>query len=230
MKAYIHKIATSDDTGCDLKTIVPDALMRRRMSRIVRDGVTAAAVCAGESPLDAIITATGYGCLADSEKFLSTWLGSDEELLSPTPFIQSTFNTVGATVALLRQCRGYNMTYAHGADSFPTALLDAMMLLDENQARYLLVGAVEEVTPTFCALLARMRVEPLPTQGGALFFLLSAEAEGASAEVRLDSVGTSAQSLYSDPLAPARTLHAALSGRCDGAVTVGNLNLSVRCL
>lgn len=230
MNAYIHKIASSDALDCDLKTIVPDPLMRRRMSRIVRDGVMAAAVCAGERQLDAIITATAYGCLTDSEKFLQILLASDEEQLSPTPFMQSTFNTVGATIALLRQCHCYNTTYAHGGGSFPAALLDAMMLIEEQEVQYVLVGAIEEVTPTLRTLLARMRVEQIPTQGGALFFLLSAEAGGACAEICIDSIGTTSQRGYSDPLAPARALYNAISNRHSGALAIENLNLEVRCI
>lgn len=230
MKAYIHKIAASDALDCDLKTIVPDALMRRRMSGIVRDGVMTAVVCAGEHPLDAIITATAYGCLTDSEKFLRTWLESDEQLLSPTPFIQSTFNTVGATIALLRQSHCYNTTYAHGADSFASALLDALMLIEQGEVQHILVGAVEELTPTLCAVLHRMRVESLPEQGGALFFLISNTTEGALAEICLDNLGILAQSPYSDPLAPARALYNAVVDKYSGKLAIGNLNLNVRCI
>ncbi|MEG1983123.1 MAG: beta-ketoacyl synthase chain length factor [Alistipes sp.] len=229
MKAYIHKISASDGIDCDLKAIVPDAMMRRRMSRIVRDGVIAATVCAGECQLDAIITATAYGCLADSEKFLRTLLDSNEELLSPTPFIQSTFNTIGATIALLRQDHCYNITYAHGSASFSTALLDAMMLIEEHEALHVLVGAIEELTPTLRILLERMRVDLIPPQGGALFFLLSAEEAGACAEVWVDSINTSMQRSYSDPLASAWNLYNAIDNHHCGALTIGNLNLEVRC-
>lgn len=230
MKAYIHKITASDALDCDLKAIVRNPLMRRRMSRIVRDGVMAAALCAEGYRVDAIITATAYGCLADSEKFLRTWLESDEELLSPTPFIQSTFNTVGATIALLGRNHCYNTTYAHGDDSFASALLDALMLISEGEAQHILVGAVEELTPTLCTLLRRMRVEPLPEQGGALFFLISKTAEEARAEICLESVGTTAQDRYRDPLAPARALYNAIINKHSGTLAIGNLNLSVRCI
>ena len=138
MKAYIHRTAASENSGCDLKAIVPDPLMRRRLSRIVRDGVTAAAVCAEGHEVDAVITATAYGCLADSEKFLRVVIDNDEQLLPPSAFIQSTFNTVGATVALLLQRHCYNMTYAHGTDGFGTAILDALMLIDGQEARQVL--------------------------------------------------------------------------------------------
>ncbi|WP_295938486.1 beta-ketoacyl synthase chain length factor [uncultured Alistipes sp.] len=230
MKAYIHMTAASEVLDCDLKNIVPDALMRRRMSRIVRDGVTAAMVCAENRPIDAIITASAYGCLADSEKFLHTLLESEEQLLSPTPFIQSTFNTVGATVALLQRNHGYNMTYAHGTGSFPAALLDAMMLIEEREVQYVLVGAIEEVTPTLRTLLQRMRVRQIPQQGGAIFFLLSSEEQGACAEIRIDSVHTSTQSGYSDPLAPARELYNAIDDHSSGTLKIGDINLNLQCI
>lgn len=230
MKAYIHRIAASEHSGCDLKAVVPDPLMRRRMSRIVRDGVTAAAVCAEGCTVDAIITATGYGCLADSEKFLRAVIDNDEQLLPPSAFIQSTFNTVGAAVALLQQRHCYNMTYAHGAEGFGAAVLDALMLIEGLEARHVLVGAVEEVTPTLRTLLGRMRVRNLPEQGGAFFFLLSAEEKGACAQIRVDTAGGAAQSGYSDPLEPARRLYRLVAEGQNGAADLGNLQLEVRCL
>lgn len=51
--------------------------------------------------VDAIITATGLGCLADTEKFMNALMDNREQMLNPTAFIQSTFNTVGAQLALL---------------------------------------------------------------------------------------------------------------------------------
>lgn len=50
--------------------------------------------------VDAIITGTGLGCIEDSEKFLKSILDNKEEFLTPTSFIQSTHNTVGAQIAL----------------------------------------------------------------------------------------------------------------------------------
>ena len=79
------------------------------------------------APIDAIITATGLGCIADSEKFLDGLIAGDETMLNPTPFIQSTFNTVGAQIALLRGLHCYNTTYAHRWTSFENALTDAAL-------------------------------------------------------------------------------------------------------
>src|ERR1700742_3064475 len=78
----------------DYKNIL-DAKLMRRMSQVVRTGVAAAVAClkeAGKEYVDAIITGTAYGCMEDSEKFLKTIVEQDEQMLSPTSFIQSTHN------------------------------------------------------------------------------------------------------------------------------------------
>src|SRR5688572_30199929 len=83
----------------------------RRMSRIIKMGVASAAMAlqeAGISRPDGIITATGYGCLDDTAVFLNKMTELNEQALNPTPFIQSTHNTVGSQIALLLQCQGYN--------------------------------------------------------------------------------------------------------------------------
>jgi 3-oxoacyl-(acyl-carrier-protein) synthase len=69
-----------------------------------------------------------------------------EEMLTPTAFIQSTHNTIGAQIALLLKCNGYNNTFVHRGFSFESALLDAMMLLEEKTAENVLVGGIDEIT------------------------------------------------------------------------------------
>ncbi|MDR1156549.1 MAG: beta-ketoacyl synthase chain length factor [Bacteroidales bacterium] len=140
----------------DYKTCIADATLRRRMSRIVKMGVAAALRCvdlAGAQP-DAIITATGLGCLSDTEKFLDTLI-SNERQLNPTPFIQSTFNTVGAQIALMLGNHGYNNTYVHRGFSFESALLDAMMQVNEGAAR-VLAGCFDETTDTGFEIMQRL--------------------------------------------------------------------------
>ena len=112
----------------DYKDIITNATLRRRMSRIVKMGVACGLECMGElSPekIQGIITATGLGCLTDTEKFLNNLLDNEERMLNPTPFIQSTFNTIGAQIALIHQIHAYNMTYVHRGLSFESALLDS---------------------------------------------------------------------------------------------------------
>jgi 3-oxoacyl-(acyl-carrier-protein) synthase len=119
----------------------------RRMAKGVKNGIVASALAmkdANVENVDAIITGTGLGCIEDSEKFLKSILDNNEEFLTPTSFIQSTHNTVGAQIALLQQCKGYNFTYVNGAVSFESALIDAKMQIEEDEANSILVGGVDE--------------------------------------------------------------------------------------
>ncbi|RNC65213.1 beta-ketoacyl synthase chain length factor [Proteiniphilum sp. X52] len=162
----------------DYKEWIKEAGSRRRMSRIVKMGVTAGLQCLQNMAVkpEAIITATGLGCLADTEKFLQSIGSLNEELLSPTPFIQSTFNTIGAQIALLSDNKAYNSTYVHRAFSFESALLDGMMQLQTGNADSVLVGAVEELTPTVFYILERMGAwRKFPAGEGTSFFLLGNE-------------------------------------------------------
>ncbi|HMH23378.1 MAG TPA: beta-ketoacyl synthase N-terminal-like domain-containing protein [Puia sp.] len=151
-------------TGIRLKSIEPDyknyidARLLRRMSRIVRMGVTAAREClrqVEEKEPGAIITGTAYGCLEDTEIFLTEMIGQKEEIVAPGAFIQSTHNTIGAQIALILQCTAYNNTFVHRGFSFESALLDAMMLLQEGEAASALVGGVDEITDITHRLLTR---------------------------------------------------------------------------
>jgi len=119
----------------------------RRMAKGVKNGIVASALAmkdASVENIDAIITGTGLGCIEDSEKFLKSILDNKEEFLTPTSFIQSTHNTVGAQIALSLQCKGYNFTYVNGAVSFESALIDAKMQIEEEEANSILVGGVDE--------------------------------------------------------------------------------------
>lgn len=171
-------------TEPDYKQWIPNATLRRRMSRVVRMGVATGLQCLIEkedTPVGAILTATGLGCLADTEKFMDTLLDADERLLAPTAFIQSTFNTIGAQIALLTGNHSYNNTYVHRSFSLESALLDAALLLQEGEAEAVLVGAIDEMTPALHILLGRMGCWKQATPGeGAAFFLLSGHPEADS--------------------------------------------------
>jgi 3-oxoacyl-(acyl-carrier-protein) synthase len=129
------------------------------MSRIVKMGVCAAIKCLHEASVenpDAIITGTGLGCIEDTEKFLTSLYTNKEKLLNPTPFIQSTHNTVAAAIALILKCNGYNNTYVHRGFSFESALLDGMMLLHEGAADHILVGGLDELTNNSFTIMNRL--------------------------------------------------------------------------
>jgi len=52
-------------------------------------------------------------------------------------------------------CHGYNNTFVHRGFSFESALLDAMMLLLDGEARNVLVGSVDEITGISHSVLSR---------------------------------------------------------------------------
>jgi len=157
----------------------------RRMSRAVKMGVACALENLKQNQTeqpDAILTATGLGCVADTVKFLDQMTENKETLLNPTAFIQSTHNTVSGQIALLLQCKSYNLTFTQNQFSFETALLEGMMLLEENAQQKILVGGVDELTPESHQLLKSVRCATDGTSGkgyvageGAAFFTLSGE-------------------------------------------------------
>ena len=132
----------------DYKNYIKPALIRR-MSNGVKMGVVASAIALKEVPISepkSIITGSGMGCLKDSEIFLEKVINNKEQYLTPTSFIQSTHNTVGAQIALGLSCKSYNVTYVHNATSFESSLMDAMMTIDEG-IEPVLVGGVDEIGP-----------------------------------------------------------------------------------
>lgn len=164
----------------------------RRMSKIVRMGVVSAKVAIDDANLeqpDAIITGTGMGCQIDTEKFLNSMLENNETLLTPTSFIQSTHNTMGAQIALMLGNNNHNLTYVHRTFSFESALLDSLMMLNEKEASTILLGGIDEITEESWLIKTRIgyfKIDPLnnlklldDTQTGALagessaFFVLS---------------------------------------------------------
>jgi 3-oxoacyl-[acyl-carrier-protein] synthase II len=136
-----------------------DPKLIRRMSHIIKMGVAAAQECLNRGNIEmpgAIITGTAYGCLEDTASFLTRIIELHEELLPPTAFIQSTHNTVAAQIALMLKCHQYNNTFVHKGISFESALLDAIMLLKENEADNILVGGTDEITDASFTILSRL--------------------------------------------------------------------------
>lgn len=187
-------------TGNRLRCLEPDytsyidVKLIRRMSRIIKMGVAAALDClkeAGVKEPDAIVTGTAFGCLEDTGVFLKKMVEQKEALLTPTAFIQSTHNTIGAQIALLLQCHKYNNTFVHRGFSFESALLDAMLLIEEGLANNVLVGSIDEITDFSHSIISRfgrykkesasnLELFSQPSKGtiageGASFFLLSKE-------------------------------------------------------
>lgn len=155
----------------------------RRMATGVKMGVTAATKALENANLsrpDAIITGTGMGCIEDTEKFLNAIISNKEDFLTPTSFIQSTHNTIGAQIALGLHCKSYNNTFVHAALSFESALLDAQLLLQQEEAQHVLVGGVDELGKEIINYIRMMEdVDStgiqVPFGEGASFFVVSSE-------------------------------------------------------
>lgn len=140
------------------KELIP-AGMIRRMANGVKMGIFAGQQALNEALIeipDAIITGTGMGCLQDSEKFLRAIIENKEEFLTPTSFIQSTHNTVGSQIALRLGCKGYNFTYVNGGNSFENALLDAKLLIENDEENTVLVGGIDEISDYTLSLLKKI--------------------------------------------------------------------------
>lgn len=141
----------------DYKDLIPP-MQLRRMTKVVRIGIASAKSALKDAGLerpDIITTGTAYGCLADTELFLSKLLTQEESMLTPTAFIQSTHNTVSGQIALNVACHGHNFTYVHRGHSFETSLQESMMWLVENPELSILTGGVDELTPHSFEIISR---------------------------------------------------------------------------
>lgn len=130
----------------DFKTYIPPAQLRR-LSRMLRIGLTSSILCLKEAAItspDGIITATGYGFLDETEKFLREILDRQEKQLTPTFFMQGTYNALAGLVALSLKCTGYNNTYVSQGFAFEHALDDAVLHLKNNPDGNYVVGAYDE--------------------------------------------------------------------------------------
>ena len=130
----------------DFKAYI-NPIQMRRLSRMLRIGLSAAIICLRDSKVqmpDGIITATGYGFLDETAKFLKEVLEYGEKQLTPTYFMQSTSNALAGLVALTIKCMGYNNTYASKGYGFENAIADAMMQLNDNPAANFLIGSYDE--------------------------------------------------------------------------------------
>lgn len=181
----------------------------RRMSRLIKMGVACSMNAlqeAGVQTPDAVVTGTGFGCLQQTESFLTALIENDERFLNPAPFIHSTHNTISSQIALILNCTGYNSTYSHRFFSFESALLDSQLHLEEgNEIQTILVGGIDELTPTLFDITDRfgiIRKKSVPAADffnpsnsgivpgeGAVFFLVSGE-RSKSTYARISGIST----------------------------------------
>lgn len=142
----------------DYRTFINPAVARRMgliLKRAMATSLTALKDADIEMP-DAIITATGLGCIENTEKFLKALTEQGENCLQPTFFINSTHNTIGSYIAVQMKCHGYNNTHVHRGISFESALLDAFVKIKLGKLNNALVGAHDEMTPDYFTLLNKV--------------------------------------------------------------------------
>lgn len=185
-------------TEPDYSGLIPP-MQLRRMSKVVRIGIAAAKSAladAGLSSTDVITLGTAYGCLADTEVFLGKLLQQDEQMLTPTAFIQSTHNTVSGQIALLLGCHGHNFTFVHRGHSWESALQEAWMMIQENPDQHILCGGIDELTEHSRQIITRFGTHKeassmfstpgkgcLPGEGSHLFSLSGKPGERTYAEI-----------------------------------------------
>ena len=155
---------TAENQLVDIRKYVKP-LEARRMGKIMKSSLLSSLEAleqAGVMTPDAIITATAYGCLENSERLLEQIKTEGETMLKPTYFMQSTHNTIGSNVAIKTHCHGYNVTYTQESHSLEWAIRDAKLLLRTGKVKNVLVGCHDESTPKFNALREKNYEEVLP--------------------------------------------------------------------
>lgn len=168
-------------------------LVARKMGRLIKRAVVTSLRAMEHSGIavpDAIVTGTGLGCVENTELFLTALTDHGEELLQPTQFMQSTHNTIGSMIAIHTGNHGYNSTYSQKSASMESALLDAYTQMRLGAIDSALVGAHDEVTPTYYTLLEKIGYVgadgQTPCCEASASIMLGREKEGSLC--RLDSV------------------------------------------
>jgi 3-oxoacyl-(acyl-carrier-protein) synthase len=130
----------------------------RRLSRMLRIGLTAATICVRDSEIskpDGVITGSGFGFLGETAKFLGEILQQNEMQLTPTYFMQSTYNALSGLIALTLKCQGHNNAFVGRGHAFETAVHDAYFNLQTESSNFL-VGAFDEADPVDFKVLSRV--------------------------------------------------------------------------
>ena len=142
-------IEITDDTVVSAYVSGADA---RRMTPQMRRIVTAAKRATEENGMnqpDAIFCATRWGCMMQSMRFLQDLIESNEQQLKPTPFVQSTHNTVASLIAIMTKNHGYNATYSQGHESLECALADMQAQMSLGLIHNALVLEFDEQVETW---------------------------------------------------------------------------------
>lgn len=187
-KVYVKSVCRLKPSEEPDYSSVLSPMAARRMGPVLKKAVWTsvnALKSAGLDNVDAIITATDYGCIGDSEAFLKALNHVDGLSLRPTNFMQSTHNTISSLIAIHIGCHGYNATYSHYGNSFNSALMDAWIQISLGDIDTALVGQFDEVTDLFKVHLAD---KGRGVENTAVSYVLTGEPEGVLYELLMPKI------------------------------------------
>jgi len=144
-------------------------LQARRMDALLREVMVRALHLLKSEGLErpgAIIVNTAFGCMDNTQRFLEAMLAQGEDTLSPTPFMQSTHNTIAAALAIATGCHGYNITYAALSGGAAIIEADARSLLARGEAQSVLLVEADRLTDRWRQLLMQYGGEALVAKEG----------------------------------------------------------------
>ena len=118
----------------------------RRMGRALRMGVGTCMKLLGTHKVNGLLIGTANGGIEDSIMFLNQIHDYEEGRLTPTAFVQSTYNAIAGMAGMITVNHGYNATHVHRGHAFENVALDAAMLLKENPNNTYLIGGVDEIS------------------------------------------------------------------------------------
>lgn len=122
----------------------------RRMSKSVRMSMgTGFSLLKKHPDIESILVGSAIGSVDSALKFLVQLIEYNEDTLTPTHFVQSTSNAIAGVLAQLGNVTGYNNTHVTVGVPFETALLDALLLFQENKIKKILIGGVEEYSDAY---------------------------------------------------------------------------------
>ena len=120
-----------------------------------------------------IILATAFGPHATTFRFLDDILAYKEADVSPIVFSHSVHNAAVSYISSLTGIRGPTLTVTRFSCAFDQAFILAKAWLEQEKVRFVLVGAVDELSSTMEYI-----TKPLPSTAlgeGSVFFIVSKE-------------------------------------------------------
>lgn len=140
-----------------------------------------------------VVVATGYGATATTFKFLDSLIDDGDVCASPTAFSSSVHNAAAAYLSMVLKAQGPSLTVSQFGVSVHSALLTAMVWLEEGRTESVLFGAVDQYcdvlgycwrrffgrpNPGGAKPLEFDRQTAIPGEGAAFFLLTKGEGRG----------------------------------------------------